>query len=331
MTLRETRRRAALTGAGLALAAAAPALGAQVTIAAYSTPQVVYQEIIPAFQKTAAGKGVTFQQSYASSGESSRSVLNGLRANYVALSLEPDITRLVKADLIPSTWNAGPTKGMVSTSVVVWMVRKGNPKKIRTWQDLTKPGVEIIQPNWQTSGGAKWNLLAAYAAIALGQRRGDQAGREYLKALYRNITVQDKSARESLQTFQSGKGDVLLGYENEAFYAQKVEKIPLDYIVPPETFLIENPAAVVPANGDASTARAFLNYVLSPQSQSTFAKLGYRPVIANAKLTKAGRRYTKRFPRVPKLSRIGNLGGWEQVDRVFFTPGSGVVAQAQRG
>ena len=193
---------------------------AKLTLVAYSTPEEAYQELIPAFNKTPEGEGVGFDQSYASSGEQSRAVEGGLPADVVEFSLEPDITRLVDAGLVDTNWNKNEYKGMVTDSVVVLMVRKGNPKGIKGWDDLVTGEVEVIEPNPFTSGGAKWNIMAAYGA-QLEQGKTPEQAKEYLSKLFDNVPVLDKSARESLQTFSSGKGDVLLGYENEAILAQQ--------------------------------------------------------------------------------------------------------------
>jgi sulfate transport system substrate-binding protein len=322
---RRTRAVAAALAAVASLAAASVATAAtKLSLVAYSTPQEAYEAIIPAFQKTPAGKGVTFDQSYGSSGEQSRAVANGLPADVVAFSLAPDVTRLVSAGLVSPSWNTGKYRGIVSNSVVVLTVRKGNPKKIRTWNDLVKPGIDVLVPNWQTSGGAKWDVLAAYGAQRrLG--RSDQAAQDYLRALYKNVSVQDKSAREALQTFTQGKGDVLLGYENEAVFAQQ-KGIPVDYVVPRPTLLIETPVAVIQQSRNVKAAKAFVDFLLTPQVQGFFASKGYRPVdrkILNSK------RWRAKFPRVKGLFDIGTLGGWEHVNRVFFDTKNGIAVKVQ--
>ena len=221
--------------------------GGNIRLVAYSTPREAYAKLIDLY-RGGAGEGVSFQQSYGASGEQSRAVEAGLRADVVAFSLEPDMTRLVESGVVAKDWNAGEHKGMVTDSVVVFMVRKGNPKGIKTWDDLTKDGVEVLTPNPFTSGGARWNVMAGYGA-QLEQGKTPEQARDYLKALFANVAVQDKSARESLTTFASGKGDVLLGYENEAIFAQRQGQ-PLEYVVPDQTILIENPAAITEdANG----------------------------------------------------------------------------------
>src|SRR5215207_9860487 len=226
---RYTRRRALLA---LAATAAAPALASSfprpalaqdqvtLTLVAYSTPREAYEAIIPLFQATPEGAGVQFETSFAGSGEQSRAVEGGLPADIVALSLEPDITRLIEPGLVAEDWNADEYNGMVTDSVVVLAVRPDNPKGIATWDDLLKEGVEVITPNPLTSGGARWNVLAAYGA-QLEQGKTEEEAIEYLRQLFAHVPVQDKSARESMQTFLGGKGDVLLAYENEAITAQQ--------------------------------------------------------------------------------------------------------------
>ena len=219
--------------------ASARSSGGTVRLVAYSTPREAYAKLIPAFQDTSSGQGTSFEQSYGASGEQARAVIAGLKADVVAFSLEPDMTQLVKAGLVAKTWKKNQFGGMVTRSVVVFAVRKGNPKKIKTWGDLIKPGVDVVTPNVQTSGGAKWNVMGAYGAQRkLG--KSHQQSVDYLKKLYDHVVSQDKSAREALQTFLAGRGDVLIAYENEAIFAQKKNQ-PLEYVVPKATISIENP------------------------------------------------------------------------------------------
>jgi sulfate/thiosulfate transport system substrate-binding protein len=316
-----------------ALAAAAAAFGGssasaakqdvKLTLAAYSTPRDAYARIIPAFQKTQAGRDVSFQESYGSSGEQARAVLNGLKADAVALSLEPDVTDLVRAGLVSKGWNRGRYRGMVTNSVVVFVVRDGNPNRIRTWNDLIRKGIEVITPNPFTSGGARWNVMAAYGA----QRKDGKTHKQavaYLLKLFKNVSVQDKSARESLQTFASGKGDVLLAYENEALFAkQKGQR--LQFVIPRNTILIENPVAIVSKSEHQREARAFVNFLRSSTAQTIFAQNGYRPVVKSV-LAKFS------FPARPGLFTIDQLGlgGWAKVQKRFFDPRSGIVAGIER-
>jgi sulfate/thiosulfate transport system substrate-binding protein len=295
--------------------------GDKLTLVAYSTPREAYEQLIPAFQKTDAGKGIGFSQSYGSSGDQTRAIQNGLAGDVVALSLEPDMAKLVDAGLVNKDWNAGDHKGMVTDSVVVLVVRKGNPKNIRTWDDLVKPGIEVIEPNPFTSGGAKWNVMAAYGAQLKAGRTHEQAV-AWLEQLFRNVPVQDKSAREALQTFIGGKGDVMLAYENEAITAQQKDQ-EVDYVVPDNTILIENPIAVVNKSKNATAAKAFVDYLLSADAQRIFADKGYRPVNGQVAATAT-------FPKPSGLFTIDDLGGWSEVNKKFFDKEAGIVADIER-
>jgi sulfate/thiosulfate transport system substrate-binding protein len=295
--------------------------GANLTLAAYSTPREVYEELIPAFEKTAAGKDVSFEQSYGASGEQSRAVESGLPADIVAFSLEPDVTRLVDADLVAPDWADDEHKGMVSNSVVVLAVRKGNPKGINAWDDLVRDDVEVITPNPFTSGGARWNVMAAFGA-QLEQGKSKQEAVEYLRKLFHNVPVQDKSARESLQTFAGGKGDVLIAYENEAITAQQKGE-ELDYVIPDETILIENPIAVVSESSAPEEAKAFVDYVRSESAQKVFAEKGYRSILPE--LVDA-----ERYPKPNALFTIERFGGWDAVMKEFFDRDTGKMADIER-
>jgi sulfate/thiosulfate transport system substrate-binding protein len=280
------------------------------SLVAYSTPREAYEEIIPAFQETPEGQGIDFDQSYASSGEQSRAVEAGLESDVVAFSLEPDITRLIDAGLVDETWNQDDYDGMVTDSVVVFVVREGNPEGIQTWDDLLREGVEVITPNPFTSGGAQWNIMAAYGA-QLEQGKSDEEAIAYLRELFlEHVPVQDKSARESLQTFSAGKGDVLLAYENEAIFAQQEDQ-PIEYVVPDETILIENPVAVVDSSKDKAAAQAFVDYLRTPEAQRVFGEKGYRPVVEDV-LAEFD------YPEPPGLFTIADLGGWADVRTRFF-------------
>ena len=280
------------------------------SLVAYSTPREAYEEIIPAFQETDAGAGIDFDQSYASSGEQSRAVEAGLAADVVAFSLEPDVTRLIDAGLVDADWNADEYDGMVTDSVVVFMVREGNPEGIQSWDDLLKDGVEVITPNPFTSGGAQWNIMAAYGA-QLEQGKSEEEAVDYLRELFlEHVPVQDKSARESLQTFSAGKGDVLLAYENEAIFAQQAGQ-PFEYVVPDETILIENPVAVVNSSESPAAAQAFVDHLRSPDAQRVFGEKGYRPVVEDV-LAEFD------YPTPSGLFTIADLGGWADVRTRFF-------------
>jgi sulfate/thiosulfate transport system substrate-binding protein len=293
--------------------------GSKLTLVAYSTPREVYAQLTKEFAKTSEGDGVSFEESYGSSGEQSRAVESGLPADVVAFSLAPDVDRLVDAGLVAEGWDGDQYKGMVTDSVVVFAVRKGNPKGIRTWDDLVEDGVEVIEPNPFTSGGARWNVMAAYGAQRKQGKSHDEAV-AYLRELFKHVSVQDKSARESLQTFTGGKGDVLLAYENEAILAQRKGE-DLDYVVPQQTILIENPVAVT--KDAPAQAGAFLDYLRSEAAQRVFGKAGYRPV------NKAiGGEF--QFPEPPGLFTIADVGGWDEVQKRFFDREDGLMAAIQR-
>lgn len=291
---------------------------AKLTIVAYSTPQEAYKKLIPAFTATAAGKDVSFSQSYGASGEQSRAVANGLAADVVALSFEPDVTRLVEAGKVAKNWNAGPEHGIVTDSVVVFATRKGNPKNVKTWQDLLRKDVEVIAPNAVTSGGARWNLVAAYGQAIKNGASDDEAIR-YVKDLLANVSVQDKSARDALQTFTAGKGDVLLTYENEAITAQKAGQ-DIDYTIPDSTLLIENPIAVTTDGKAPEQARAFVDFLFTDQAQKIFSDAGYRPV-------KPELVDEQRFPQPKQLITVAELGGWAKLNKRFFDDEDGVVTK----
>lgn len=284
-----------------------------ISLVAYSTPQVVYDEIVPDFQKTSAGQGVDVRSSFGASGDQSRAVEAGLKADTVSFSVEPDVTRLVKAGLVAGDWKTQtPYDGLVTTSLVAFIVRPGNPKHIKTWDDLVKPGVEVLTPNPFTSGAAKWNLLGAYA----------HGGLPYLTTLLQDhVKVQDKSGREALQTFVGGKGDVLLSYEYEATTAQKKgEKV--DYVLPPDTVKIDIDIANLKTAKPA--AKSFLDYVLSEPAQQHFADWGYRPV--NPTVLKAN---ASKFPTPETVKTIDQLGGWKTVNDKLFDPDKGSVAKIE--
>ncbi|MFL5971845.1 MAG: sulfate ABC transporter substrate-binding protein [Gaiellaceae bacterium] len=309
----------ALTLVGCGGVSEAGSGGDKLTLVAYSTPREAYAQLTKDFAKTDAGEGVSFDESYGSSGEQSRAVEQGLPADVVAFSLAPDVDRLVESGQVAETWADDAHKGMVTSSVVVFAVRKGNPKGIKTWDDLVKDGVEVIEPNPFTSGGARWNVMAAYGAQKkLGKSHEESV--EYLRELFKHVSVQDKSARESLQTFTGGKGDVLLAYENEAILAQEKGE-DLDYVVPDQTILIENPVAVTKDAPDQ--AASFLDYIRGEEAQRVFGKAGYRPV--NEALADEFQ-----FPMPPGLFTIADVGGWDKVQKTFFDREDGIMAGIQR-
>ncbi len=324
---RRTRRRIAAVGT-LALSALALTLGAlpagaqsggSVSLVAYSTPKPAYSVLATDFAKTKAGAGVVVSPSFGPSGTQATSVVDGLPADLVNFSLEPDMAKLVKAGLVSSAWDKGATKGMVTNSIVSFVVRPGNPKHITTWADLVKSGVGVITPNVFSSGSAKWNIMAAYGAERAQGKTPAQA-QQYLSQLLHNAVAQPSSASAALQTFLSGQGDVLLDYEDDALYA-KTKGEPVDVITPPQTILIQNPIAVTKTASPA--AKAFLAYLLSPAGQTVWGQQGYRPVLPSvaAKF---------KFPHPKTLFTIDHLGGWTSINKSFFDPQTGVVAKDEQ-
>jgi sulfate transport system substrate-binding protein len=294
--------------------------GGSIDLVAYSTPQQAFEEgLIPAFNDTSAGSGVDVSTSFGASGDQRRAVEAGQPADLVDFSLEVDMLSLVEAGLVAEDWNTGPTKGIVSSSVVSIATRPGNPEGIESFDDLLTKDVEIITPNPATSGGAKWNIMAIYGSqIEAG--KSEQEALDAVATIIEKTSVLDDSARDSLNTFASGKGDVLIGYENEAIQAQD-EGIELDYVVPDSTLLIENPGAVTTEAADPGAAQAFLDFIISDEGQGIFADYGYRPVVDSVEGD---------FPEVPGLFTIADFGGWATVDEEFFNDETGKVTEILR-
>ncbi len=303
------------------------------TLGAYTTPREVYgKEILPAFRAhwlKEKGEHVRFEESYLGSGAQSRAIIGGFEADVAALSLEPDIERIVQAGLITHDWKAGRAQGMVTRSVVVLCVREGNPKSIRDWDDVAQPNLAVLTPNPKTSGGAMWNLSALYGAALRGKTLaavGDTAAAEdLLGRVLRNATIMDKGARESMITFETGVGDIAITYENEVFVGRMGGKT-YEYVVPTSTILIENPIAVVDQyaekHGNLDLARAFVEFLGRPESQRACANYGLRPVDpAIESETKA------QFPPVSDLFTIRDLGDWPAVTKAVFGP-NGVFERA---
>lgn len=307
-------------------------------LGAYTTPREAYGKILPLFKeewKQKSGQDVTFEESYQGSGAQSRAIVEGFEADVTALSLEADITRIEKANLITHDWRKVGAKGMVSTSIVVLGVRKGNPLGIKDWADLAKPGVEILTPNPKTSGGAMWNILALYGAarrgFVTGVAKGDEAAAQaFLLAVLKNVKVMDKGARESITTYEKGIGHVIITYENEILVGQKGGQ---DYemVIPRSTILIENPVAVVDSYADKHGARqaaeAFVNFLFTRPAQEIFAEYGLRSV--DAAVAKAT---ANLYPPVEDLFTIEEFGGWAKATPDFFGEGgiyNQVVSQVQ--
>ncbi len=293
----------------------------------YSVLQEANKGVISGFQATDAGKGVTFQESYGASGDQSRAVEAGQPADLVHFSLEPDVTRLVDAGIVDKTWKDNANKGICTTSVVALVVRKGNPKHIETWDDLVKPGIGIITPNPASSGSAKWNLLAAYGHIlAAGGSESD--AEKYMTDFFGNVTALPDSGRDATTAFESGNGDVLLSYENEAILARQ-GGADFDYLVPDTTLKIENPCAVT--TDAPESAQAFLDYQISDAGQEAYAKTGYRPMTPVDGLQVEGANDPSNpFPEPKTLQTIDkDFNGWDEANTKFFDEAEGVLTKIQ--
>lgn len=307
--------------------AAGPAGGGEaagkVDLVAYSTPQAVYEEdLIPAFQATPEGNGVEFSASFGSSGDQSRAVEAGQPADLVHLPIEPDITRLVDAGLVaPDYAETEQNGGVVQTSVVAFGVRPGNPKDIHGWEDLVRDDVQVVTPNPFTSGGARWNIMAAYGHVVENGGTEEEA-LAFVKRVLENTVVQDASARDSLNTFLGGQGDVVISYENEILGARQAGE-DLDLVVPDETIRIDT-IAVVPKDASPQ-ARDFLDFLFSRKAQRIWAENGYRPVDREV-LSE----FEDEFPEPRRLFGIADFGGWDEVAPALFDPENGKIAAIER-
>ena len=294
----------------------------KINLVAYSTPEASYKELIPAFAKTSAGSGSEFTQSYGASGDQSKAVEAGQTADVVHFALEPDIKRLVDAGKVASNWDQNAQHGIVANTEVVFAVRKGNPKNIHTWDDLVKPGVEVITPNPFSSGGARWNIMAAYGAQINEGKTPDQA-KAFLDTLFHHVPVQDDKASASLTTFTGGKGDVLLAYEQDALAAQAAGE-DLEIVYPPQTILIETPIAVTKTAPPIATK--FVDWMFTPAAQNILAETGYRSVLPSVEA-----KYASKYPDTSQTFTIDDVGGWDQVMADFFDPESSVMQKIESG
>ena len=247
------------------------------TLVAYAVPEPGWSKIIPAFAATPEGNGVAVTTSYGASGDQSRAVVDGKPADIVNFSVEPDVTRLVKANKVAKDWNADATRGIPFGSVVSLVVRKGNPKNIKDWDDLLQPGIEVVTPSPLSSGSAKWNLLAPYAAKSNGGKDQPPGLVFVTQLVTEHVKTRPGSGREATDVFLQGTGDVLISYENEAINVERQGK-PVEHINPPQTFKIENPVAVVTSSAHLDTATALKNYLFTKEGQKIWAQAGFRPV-----------------------------------------------------
>jgi sulfate transport system substrate-binding protein len=318
-----------LIALAIVVAALAPtgmaAAGTSISLVAYSTPKAVLGKIVQAWQQTPDGKDVTFSQSYGASTDQARAVGQGLKADVVFLSTGDDVNLLVDDGLVDSKWNRQSYRGIAADTVVVFAVRDGNPKHIKGWADLVKPGVQVVTPNPFSSGSAKWNVLAAYGAERHVGKSDEQAT-AYVQKLFRHVVSQDSSGRNATNTFLAGKGDVLITYESEVFAARQNGQ-DIQYVIPRQSMLIELPIAVLKSSGSKDVANRFIRFVKSDTAQNLFAQYGFRPV--NKKVLA---KYAEKFPTRPGMFSVDDrvIGGWRNADRVWFDPDTGRMAKIER-
>ncbi len=326
MPMNKARKLTLLAAVVAALAGAAVATaGTNLSLIAYSTPKTVMGKIIQAWQQTPDGKDVTFSQSYGASTDQARAVGQGLKADIVFLSTGDDVNLLVDDGLVDSKWNRQSYNGIAADTVVVFAVRNGNPKHIKGWADLVKPGVQVVTPNPFSSGSAKWNVLAAYGAERrLGKT--DKQATAYVQNLFRHVVSQDSSGRNATNTFLAGKGDVLITYESEALNA-RLNGQDIQYVIPRQSMLIELPIAVLKSSSNKDVANTFIQYVKGPAAQDLFAQYGFRPV--NPKVAK---KYASKFPARPGIFKIDDkiIGGWRHADDLWFDPNKGRMVAIER-
>jgi sulfate transport system substrate-binding protein len=316
---------ALLVAAVAAGAASARPADTTLGLVAYSTPKTVMAKIIQAWSQTPDGGGVSFQQSYGASTDQARAVANGLETDMVFLSTGDDVNLLVDAGLVDARWNRQSYDGIAADTVVVFAVRNGNPKHVKGWEDLVRPGVQVLTPNPFSSGSAKWNVLAAYGA----QRRlgkTDEQATAYVQKLFQHVVAQDTSGRNATNTFLAGKGDVLITYESEAL-ASRAAGQDVQYVIPRQSLLIELPVAVLKASPNRAKANQFLRYLKTRPAQELFAQNGFRPVLKSV-LAK----HRAQYPDRPGIFRVDDriIGGWRHADDDWFDPRNGRMVQIER-
>ena len=309
----------------LAAGASAASRGTNLSLVGYSTPKAVMGKIIQAWQKTPDGGGVTFSQSFGASTDQARAVANGLKADIVFLSTGDDVNLLVDASLVDSSWNHQSYNGIAADTVVVFAVRNGNPKHIKSWNDLIKPGIQVVTPNPFSSGSAKWNILAAYGA----QRRlgkTDKQATDYVQKLFSHVVSQDTSGRNATNTFLAGKGDVLITYESEAINS-RLNGQDIQYVIPRQSMLIELPIAVLKNSSNKDTANKFIRFVKGDTAQDLLAQYGFRPVDQ-----KVAKKYASKYPARPGIFKVDDkiIGGWRNADKVWFDPNKGRMVKIEQ-
>ena len=322
------RTTAATLAAIVALGATAVRAETTLLNVSYDPTRELYDDYNKAFAqywKQKSGKDVSVRQSHGGSGKQARTVIDGLPADVVTLALAYDIDAIAQqGKLLPANWQTRlPDNSSPYTSTIVFLVRKGNPKGIKDWGDLVKPGVSVVTPNPKTSGGARWNFLAAWAWAIRQPGATPATAAAYLGKLYKNVPVLDTGARGSLTTFaQRGIGDVLISWENEAFLATRdLEKGKFEIVVPSVSILAEPPVAVVDKvalrRGTTDVARAYLEYLYSPVAQEIVAKHYYRP-----RNPQVAAKYANVFPKISTMVTIADFGGWQKAQAAFFADGA---------
>jgi len=309
----------------LAAGATAASRSTNLSVVGYSTPKAVMAKIVQAWQKTPDGGGVTFSQSYGASTDQARAVENGLKADVVFLSTGDDVNLLVDAGLVDSKWNHQSYNGIAADTVVVFAVRNGNPKHIKSWNDLIKPGVQVLTPSPFSSGSAKWNILAAYGAERrLGKT--DKQATDYVQKLFSHVVSQDTSGRNATNTFLSGKGDVLITYESEAINS-RLNGQDIQYVIPRQSMLIELPIAVLKASPNRDKANQFVRFIKGDVAQDLLAQNGFRPVDK-----KIAGKYADKYPTRPGIFKVDDkiIGGWRNADKVWFDPNKGRMVTIER-
>jgi sulfate/thiosulfate-binding protein len=312
----------ALVAAAVATAAPSQKQDATLGVAAYSIPTAVLPKLEAAYSATAQGSGVKFSNSFAASEVQSKAVAAGLPADVVHFSISTDVDRLVDSKLVDKGWAKNKYNGVPSKSVVVFVLRNGNPKHIKSWDDLVKPGVDVVFPNPFSSGGARWDVMAAYGS-QLREGKTSKRAVAYLQQLFKHNVSQDTSGRNALNTFLAGRGDVLLTYESDAKLAQSQGK-PIYYLIPKATLQIETPVAAL-NTGNKAEAQKFVKWLYTPAAQTIWAQNGFRPSDLNV-----FRKFKKEYPPRPQLFKIGYVGGWPKVNKQFFDPTTGIVAKIEQ-
>jgi sulfate transport system substrate-binding protein len=296
-------------------------------LVAYSTPKPPLAKIIGNWQRTGQGEGVSFAQSYGASTSQAKAVIAGQPADLVFLSTGDDVNLLVEQGLVDKNWDKQGYNGIAADTVVVFGVRDGNPKHIKGWNDLIKPGVEVVTPNPFSSGSAKWNILAA----CLAQRhlgKTDAQATAYVQKLFQHVVSQDTSGSNATNTFLGGKGDVLITYESEAINA-RLQGRNLQYVIPRQTMLIELPVAVLKGSANKDKANQFIQYLKSAPAQQVFAQYGFRPVDKRVLVQPS---VAKEFPERPGVYTINDktIGGWRAADKKWFDLNNGLMAKIEK-